>query len=317
MLFRITLLAFFVLQFSHLKAHPGIGLVYDGNHTIYYTDLKQVWKLNINTGEKEIALPNIHTHELALDNEGNLYGEHYWYIESRQQFQNYIWRLTPDGIFKKIRENKDGENEDYSFARDHLFKGYYFKKSGDIHSLVRENQIGIEEIAQLKLSHPTWKYISENGNFYFADYPSVFQIKKDNTINEFKDIAASRFPFSTQRDHHRIYGIWTDQDENIYVAVYGGRVVRKIDSDGNISNLIKSSFFWSPVNGVFDGKGNLWLMESKLNGKIRVRKIFKNQIGEDRPSNPEKGLIFIVVITALFLFKQYFRKMKSRRWQAI
>ena len=85
-------------------AHPGIGLVYDGDRTIYYTDLTHIWKLDIENGEREIAVSDVHSHELCLDQDGNLYGEHYWYDADHQIFKNYLWKLSKRGVFSKIRE---------------------------------------------------------------------------------------------------------------------------------------------------------------------------------------------------------------------
>jgi hypothetical protein len=64
--------------------------VYDGKNTIYYSDLNHIWKLDTNTGLAIIYKENIHSHQLFLDKQGNLYGEHYWYLEPEGKFQNYI-----------------------------------------------------------------------------------------------------------------------------------------------------------------------------------------------------------------------------------
>ena len=54
----------FLVSISGL-AHPGIGIVKDSKGNIFYTDLKQVWKIDYN--EKKTAVVNdVHTHELNL-----------------------------------------------------------------------------------------------------------------------------------------------------------------------------------------------------------------------------------------------------------
>ncbi|MEK6565879.1 MAG: hypothetical protein AABZ41_04135, partial [Bacteroidota bacterium] len=50
----------------------------DSQGNVYYTDLKHVWKLTPD-GTKSIAIRNVHTHELYIDPQDNLYGEHLWY----------------------------------------------------------------------------------------------------------------------------------------------------------------------------------------------------------------------------------------------
>ena len=118
LLIRIIASCLFFIQVLKAEAHPGIGMVYNGNNTIYYTDLEHIWKLDIATGKSERYLENIHSHELYLDKEGNLYGEHYWYIESEEAFKNFIWKADENGIFQKIREEQYGENNDFSFIRN-------------------------------------------------------------------------------------------------------------------------------------------------------------------------------------------------------
>src|SRR5262245_61408252 len=95
-----TLLHFIAVQLlavSAAHAHPGVGIVQDSRGNIFYTDLKQVWKLAPD-GKKSVAVPNIHTHELCLDDEDNLSGEHLWYEgDATKKWGHRVWRMTKDG----------------------------------------------------------------------------------------------------------------------------------------------------------------------------------------------------------------------------
>ena len=75
---KLILLLFYFFTINSLKAHPGIGIVMDNEGNVYYTDLTHVWKIP-KEGKLTIAVENVHTHELYLDSNGNLYGEHEWY----------------------------------------------------------------------------------------------------------------------------------------------------------------------------------------------------------------------------------------------
>lgn len=46
-------------------AHPGSGIVMDSRGNIFFTDLKQVWKVTPE-GKKTVAVANVHSHESAL-----------------------------------------------------------------------------------------------------------------------------------------------------------------------------------------------------------------------------------------------------------
>ena len=61
-----------------MLSHPGVGIVMDSKGDVYFTDLKHVWKLAPD-GKKNIVVSNVHTHELWIDANDNLYGEHLWY----------------------------------------------------------------------------------------------------------------------------------------------------------------------------------------------------------------------------------------------
>jgi hypothetical protein len=301
-----------MLSGALLYAHPGIGLVYDGDHTLYYTDLVHVWKVNTKTGEKEIAIPDIHTHELVMDSEGNLYGEHYWYVESEQKFKNYIWKFDPQGNFEKIRGDQYGENQDFSFVRDRNFSSYDIQQNGKLFNIVKRDTTHSFILSRAPLKHPTWKYISADQSFFFADFPDIYRVKNNQIAKIARNIASSRIPFSIQSDQHSIYGIWTDAQNQVYVALYSGRMVKKIDDQGMVSTVLTTGFFWTPVNGVFDNQGDLWLMEAQLNGRIRLRKVPQEDL-DDNPSFLLENILLAALGVGLFgLIGMRIRKVRRR-----
>jgi len=87
----------FLVSAAPLAAHPGVGIVMDRRGNVFYTDLKQVWKITPD-GRKTVAVPEVHSHELCLDERGNLYGEHLWYEgEATNKWGHRVWRLGTDG----------------------------------------------------------------------------------------------------------------------------------------------------------------------------------------------------------------------------
>ena len=112
---------------------------------------------------------------------------------------------------------------------------------------------------------------------------------------------------------HNLYGIWTDKDENIYVAVLGGQVVKKITANGKVSNVVYSSGLWSPDSGLFDDDGNLWLMESNILNEVRVRKIEQKELTKSvsqflhliRKLIPFIIVAALIISFTLLLFKLY------------
>lgn len=68
-------------------------------------------------------------------------------------------------------------------------------------------------------------------------------------------------------------GIWTDTMENIYVAAYGARKVKKITPDGHIETVLESPENWSPSGGLVASDGSIWLLEFSVKNKTRVSRI--------------------------------------------
>src|SRR5262245_18803239 len=97
------------------KAHPGVGIVQDSRGNVFFTDLKQVWKIAPD-GDKSVAVPNVHTHELCLDPDDNLYGEHLWYEgDATSKWSHRVWRLKRDGTLSEVIPIREGFVRDYSF----------------------------------------------------------------------------------------------------------------------------------------------------------------------------------------------------------
>ncbi len=277
----IRVLLFISLFPISLFAHPGIGLVYDGDQTIYYTDLVHIWKLNTDTGESSIFLENLHSHELWLDGDGALYGEHYWYDQSKGVFKHYIWMATPDGELNKISDTIEGENDHFSFIRSSITESYSTRSRESMYELIKSNSDTTIVFPDFALTSPGWMYLTSNSEVLILDRNlgmDEISLHKVNFAESSHlliadNIKIGKLPFSLLDHHSSVYGIWEDDQANIFVSLYGGRQVIRIDENLTRETVINTSFFWSPINGVFDSNNNLWLMEASLRGKVRVRKV--------------------------------------------
>src|SRR5262245_329150 len=110
---RWPAVALFLLAAPTLAlAHPGVGIVLDSKGVLYYTDLKQVWKLAPD-GSKTVAVPGVHTHELWLDRQDNLYGEHLWYDgEDLDTWGHRVWRRRANGTIEDYIPARAGFRDD-------------------------------------------------------------------------------------------------------------------------------------------------------------------------------------------------------------
>ena len=296
---------FFSMMVLSLQAHPGIGLVYDGDQTLYYTDLNHVWEINTQTGERRVYIEDVHTHELALDAEGNLYGEHYWYEESQEQFWNYIWVKPQDGPLEKIRGDREGENEDFSFVRDSVFASYTIRPNSGRYEIVKTDSVRHSSWHKVDLNRPGWPYVSPGGKLYFSDYPRLYAATPEGVEIIAEDLSSSRFPFSLQDKNHHIYGTWEDNSGAVYVALYGGRQVQHLNTSGVWERVLKTGLLWSPINGVFDKEDQLWLMEARMDGAVRIRKIDGNQLTAGASFRTENlVLLFILLLILVIIIRK-------------
>ena len=300
---RSALTSLFFILSIYIYAHPGIGLIYDGDQTIYYTDLAQVWRLNIISGEKDIAVADVHTHELFLDSTGALYGEHYWYDKSEQVFKHRIWKLDTQGRVTQLGEVKNGENTEFGFVRDRDFRMYQILYENGTHIITRSDSTAQISLHKGEFKDPRWPYLSEDASLYFTDKDILFRLGDGGIEPLASGLISSRIPFAIQDKKHSLFGIWTDQDKNVYVAVYRGRVVRRIEEGGLVNTPIKTDFFWSPLNGVFDKNGDLWLLEGSLIGQVRTRKVDPDTMLDEASFAVENIVLLLLLIATIVGFR--------------
>src|SRR5262249_431141 len=89
------------------QAHPGVGIVADSRGNVFFTDLKQVWKVTPD-GKQTVAVPDVHSHELCLDGKDNLYGEHYWHDAQTKKWMRRVWCLKSDGGLTEVLPAREG-----------------------------------------------------------------------------------------------------------------------------------------------------------------------------------------------------------------
>jgi hypothetical protein len=284
-------------------AHPGIGIVKDSKGNIYYTDLKYVWKITPD-GNKTIVVSNVHTHELHMDTADNLYGEHLWYNgEKTDTWGHYVWCLKNDGSLIKIKEPTEGFREDYSFVRDDAGNMYWVQR-GLISKFKRKSPDGnITVIAEGKFGFIGWLYCTRNGIIYFTENNTLKKLSPDGSIMLLADNLKSKTTdFSVMGRNHDAYGIWTDANDNIYVAMIDARKVNRITPEGKVETIFHSTSTWTVCSGIFDNDGNLWVLENSATNEVRVRKLDKQTINKLLPStvpSPAKAHVFAIVSTGL------------------
>lgn len=255
-------------------AHPGIGIVKDSKGFIYYTDLVHVWK--ISNGRKEIAVPNVHTHELFLDRNDNLYGEGANYDSKAKKFYHYLWVYRPGGKLDTVIGMKEAYKEqDFSLARDKDGNEYYIKQflvHPDTNHIYRKPPGGKERIwVTGKFKGVRWLHPQDDASLLYIADNALYRVTSKGDIQLLKaGLAGSKPSFRFSGNSRTVWGAWQDHKKNYYVAVFSDQAVKKIDAKGDMTTLYKSAGNWAPLHGIFDNKGRLYVLESSDKNEVRV-----------------------------------------------
>jgi len=271
---RFLFFALLLLTASPLLAHPPVSVVIDARGNVYYSDLEQVWRVAPN-GTKSVAVPNVHTHELSLDAQGNLFGEHLWYEgDATKQWGHYVWKRDAAGRISKVIPNTRGFLSNYGFARDAAGNLYWPQRDkGEIRKRAPNGAI-TRVVGELKAMR--WLHATPAGTLYVIDGGDLVRVKNGRATRIARDLMKT----NARRPHvalqHAIMGLWTDRAENVYVADYAHGEVKRITPAGAVSVAHTSTLTWSPIGGAFAANGDLWLLEATVGNAVRVRRVGMN-----------------------------------------
>jgi hypothetical protein len=306
------LLLLFLLPFV-AQAHPGIGIVADRKGNIYYTDLQHVYR--ISGGRKTIAVPNVHTHELHVDAYDNLYGQHHITVTDHR-FTHYLWRLSASGRLDTVVSPRDADLQiDFSLARDRQGNEYYTKqfiRNRESAHIYKKTPGGKETVfATGNFKGVRWLHPQDDGSLLFVLHNDVYRVTPDGKSHVIaRNIANAQPSFAFSGNSVTLWGVWQDDYKNIYVAAFSDQAVMKIAPDGTVTTHYKTSGKWTPLQGAFDNRGRMWLLESSDKNEIRVTELpLVMQSAFTTDDSFSVALIALVVgIGGFFLFRYLKRK---------
>lgn len=255
------------------SGHPGWGIVQDAAGNVYFTDTHQVWQV---TPEDRLVLvvPRVHTHELALDAEGNLLGEHLWYEgDATGKWGHRIWIRKPDGTVRDLIPPREGFRRDFSFVRDAQGNQYWVHRVGRT-VIKRRDSLG-------KVStHATGPFRSlermvatPDGWLALMDAGSLRLVSPQGAVRTLVPVLTGiNAPAITVAELNYHMGIWQDAGGRYFVAANAERHVLRIDAAGVVSVVDRSAAPWAPSGGMVDRQGRLWILEHDPRNRVRVRR---------------------------------------------
>ena len=303
----------FLISYNMI-AHPGIGIVRDSKGNIYYTDLKQVWRISPD-GSKTAVVTGVHTHELYIDEQDNLYGEHLWYNgERKDTWGHYAWCLKNNGGLVKEIKPTEGFLTNYSFVRDSAGNMYWVERFTTSRIMKKCKNGEIIKLAEGKFGFIGWLFAAKNGTLYFTENNKLHKLSADGKPGVYQietlaeNLGSRSADFKVMGRNYTSYGIWTDAAENVYLAMTDSKKVSRIGTDGKPETVLHTNSLWLICSGMFDDNGNLWVLENSPTNDVRARKISKAELAGGNIVNDAttKPHLLITIFTGIALALLFF-----------
>jgi hypothetical protein len=256
------------------STHPSVGIVQDRRGNIYYTDTKQVFRIAPD-GKLTIAVPNVHTHELALDKDDNLFGEHLWYLgDASNKWMHRVWRMKPDGSVADVVTAREGFMSDYSLVRDLAGNHYWADRRGSTSIRKKAPTGAVVTLADKGFGDVQWMTVGADGAVYLIDQGALKKITPAGVTTTVVPVVTSlASPPPNARDRHYQMGLFAGKDGSVYVAVPSEKLVVQVDPNGVQSVAARSQSGWMPSGVLIDANRAIWMLECDRNNAMRVVKV--------------------------------------------
>ncbi|HEX8745896.1 MAG TPA: hypothetical protein VF717_01780 [Pyrinomonadaceae bacterium] len=314
------ILAFVPLFFlaAEARAHPAWGIVVDNQGQVYFSDLTTVWKIDARgTVSVFRAAADRHTHDLNIDEAGNLYGADNSYEPSTQRFFSAIWKMTPAGGFTYLLPPTVDPPKGTSLSRDRDGNTYHatrypgsellvLKRSPDgIVTVLVGNSSAAQQYKQGVPYSLGMMTFGTDGTLYFTHGANVSKLAANGTLTALArnlTIEKTSANQSGAGSATQLFGITVDPQGNAFVADYGNRRVLKITPNGQTGTVLQAEEFWFPTGVTLKGS-ELYILEIGQTDPYhslgtRVRRLSQDgkvstlaTVGENRTSsgNPATG----------------------------
>lgn len=251
-----------------VSAHPAVGIVAGPDGTVFYSDTVHVWAIAPD-GSRTIAVRDVHTHQLRLDADGTLYGEHLAFEGGR--WSHRVWRRSPQGQVSDVVPTRPGflsDVNDFSFSVDAAGGTYWLEGSAPARLRVRP-QGGAAAVtrATLDLTNASWLAVSRAGIAFVSERGIVWRVRPDHP--------AERLPEGLSRSRERlaVMGMAAADDGTLYVAAFFDRAVRRLRPGGDIATVVTSPAGWGPTGVAIAADGAIWVLEASDTNAQRVRRL--------------------------------------------
>ncbi|MCA1578679.1 MAG: hypothetical protein LC794_15100 [Acidobacteria bacterium] len=258
---------------ARVHAHPAWGIAVDPQGQVYFSDLKTIWKIDAHRKLSVFrAEGDRHTHDLNIDQAGNLYGADNSYEPATRRFFSAMWKMTPAGSFSYLLSPTENPPNGTSIWRDRDGNMYHVTNYPDRELLVLKRTPNGSVSALAGSSNAAREYrqtvpysaggiaLSSDGALYFVHGANVSKITTTGTLISLARNLVVEKPSGQPAGATSLFGISVDAQGNAFVADYGNRRVLKITQPNQITTVIRAEEPWFPT-GVAISNGELYILE--------------------------------------------------------
>lgn len=250
-------------------AHPAWGIQMNRQGELYFADVQRdrIWLIN-NRGSLIPVLLGKHSHDLWLDQNDSVFGEHLTYEPASQQWRSTRWQLS---INEQLTEMGAPPVAGLSLLHDAVGNFFVVEKTDEQLRLLKRAPDGVMTFvaggprgyadgpgAAARFSLIEAMVLGHDGALYLRDQACIRRVSPSGEVttlggNPLAGLARGQQP--------RILGLTTDAQNNVLVADTEQHTVRKINPAGRVESLFETGWFWQPT-GVTSVNGDVYILES-------------------------------------------------------
>jgi hypothetical protein len=247
---------------ANTVAGMSSGIVLDAEGTLYFADDRHetVWRVNLDTGELSPAVEGVRSFKLAIDDDGNLYGEDIRYDRVEDKYTSRLWKADRKGKVKDLYGPKpglppglllDAEGNRYwnvrSVAPEPNSRIIKQSPDGELTTLVGGKwglKDGEGEKAEVGgVYDMIW---GPRDRIYFTDGNALRYLTPTHwvsTVTRFPSVE----PTKSLPEPTVLWGLTVDKEGTIHVAHYTARRVERVWQTGGKKVVVQLDAPWFPT----------------------------------------------------------------------